>query len=99
MNDKYINEEQDELDRVNDQAYAEQDYLHMQAENIERQLAEGELTNRGLTGLLYQIKAAAIKEAADLDWIQQDTEVVILRNDILNLADLYSKLAEEARKK
>jgi hypothetical protein len=43
MNDKYINEEQDELDRVNDQAYAEQDYLHMQAENIERQLAEGEL--------------------------------------------------------
>ena len=89
MNDKYINYDQEELDRINDQAYAEQDYLYMQVENLERQIAEGITPVQVTTNLINKIKADAIREAADIDWVLVMNEPAILRSDLLELAHTY----------
>ena len=89
MNDKYINYDQEELDRINDQAYAEQDYLYMQVENLERQIAEGITPVQVTTNLINKIKADAIREAADIDWVLVMNEPAILRSDLLELARTY----------
>lgn len=86
MNDKYINEEQDELDRINEQAYAEQDMLSMEVESIERQLQEGIYPITLSSNVVNMIKANAIREAADIDWVMVKNEPAVLRHDLIALA-------------
>lgn len=93
MNDKYMDTESERTNDQNlvEQAESENDFLYMQVESIERQIAEGINPVKITKNLVNKIKADAIREAADITWVMVMNRPAIMRSDLLAYANKIEK--------
>ena len=93
MNDKYMDTESERTNDQNlvEQAESENDFLYMQVESIERQIAEGINPVKITNNLVNKIKADAIREAADITWVMVMNRPAIMRSDLLAYANKIEK--------
>lgn len=94
MNDKYMDTDSEKINDQNlmEQALAEQDYLYMHVENIERQIAEGISSVKITSNLINKIKADTIRDAAECNWVMYKGKPAIMKSELIRLAQWYEEL-------